>query len=78
MHTCEDLELLKRIFELRGTYRYESLGIYRCKACNQLWKIRWQWDAGTGSDDIWLRPGEAKRGYEFTLREAEEVRGGTD
>ncbi len=37
-----------------------------------LWKIRLQYDTGTGADDIWLAPGEQKRGYEFSLEEAKE------
>ncbi len=74
-HTCDrrDLKLLKLIWEFEGYPRHESLGIYRCRICGQLWKIRFQWDDGTGRDDIWLRPGESKRGYTFTHQEAEEV-----
>lgn len=52
---------------------YESLGIYRCKVCNQLWKIRFQSDPGTGSDHIWIRPGESSRHYSFPEDEATTV-----
>jgi len=52
---------------------YESLGIYRCKICNQLWKIRFQFDQGTGSDHIWIRPGGAARQYAFPEEMAEMV-----
>ncbi len=66
-HECTpyNLETLRVIYEFKG----ESLGIYRCRTCGQLWKIRWQCDS-TGSDNIWLKPGERRRGYEFTLEEA--------
>lgn len=56
----------------------ESLGVYRCKACGQVWKIRYQCDQGTGSDDIWLSPGETYKGYKFTLEEAEKWGGESD
>lgn len=50
----------------------ERIGIYKCRKCGQLWKIRHQCDPGTGCDDIWLRPGESSRGYTFTNRQARE------
>jgi hypothetical protein len=70
-HECTqyNLNLIKLLYDRYG----ELLGIYRCSICGQLWKIRWQWDAGTGSDCIWLKPGESRRGYSFTEDEAEEV-----
>jgi hypothetical protein len=55
-------------------YSGESLGIYRCEKCRRLWMIRFQRDAGTGSDNIWLRPGEKERGYEFDLQTAAKYR----
>jgi hypothetical protein len=60
---------LEIFYEWWGHLSHESLGIYQCKDCGQIWKIRRQWDDGTGSDNIWLRPGESKRGYEFTIDE---------
>lgn len=56
-HFCNEysLQQLKLIWESRYTpWYYESLGIYRCSVCGQLWKIRRQWDYGGGSDDIWV------------------------
>lgn len=76
-HECEQyhLEHLKTLYEIGGWYSgSESLCVYRCRVCGQLWKIRWQYDPGTGSDNVWLRPGESRRGYEFTLEEAEQIR----
>lgn len=67
----ENLELLKLLYEMETHLSYESLGIYRCKKCGRLWKIRFQCDAGTGEDDIWLKPGENERGYSFSIEEAE-------
>lgn len=55
---------------MKGAYSNESLGIYRCSICRRLWKIRFQCDPGTGSDDIWIRPGGTERGYHFPLEEA--------
>ena len=49
----------------------ESLGVFVCRVCGQLWLIRNQYDAGTGSDDIWLKPDEKERDYEFPIKEAE-------
>jgi len=74
-HECfkTTLECLKRIYACKGPYSSEKFGIYRCITCGQLWKIRFQWTIETGHDDIWLKPGESKRGYEFTEQEAEEV-----
>lgn len=48
-HECTqyNLNLIKLLYGYPG----ESLGIYRCSTCGQLWKIRWQWDSGTGSDN---------------------------
>lgn len=53
-----------------GMYSRDDLGIYRCEICNQLWQIRFQFDAGTGSDDVWLRPGESSRRFSFPEDEA--------
>ncbi len=73
-HECSEyhLQLLESIYEIGFGFGggYEGLGVYRCKVCGQLWKIRWQYDPGTGSDHIWLKPGEERRGYKFTLEEA--------
>jgi len=54
-------------------YATERLEICRCERCGKIYKIRWQWDAGTGCDDIWLSPGEKKRGYSFSMREYKEI-----
>jgi len=75
-HACEysRRDLLKQFYKMGDIYSGESLGIYRCTGCRRLWMIRFQHDAGTGSDDIWLTPGESERGYEFTLEEAVKYR----
>lgn len=49
---------------------YNDLGVYRCKVCNQLWKIRFQYDPGTGSDHVYMRPGESSRRFSFPEDEA--------
>ena len=74
-HDCQygDLIVIKEFYSQRSTYSSESLRIYRCLRCEQLWKIRKQWDDGTGSDDIWLKPGESDRRYKFTMEEAAEL-----
>ena len=75
-HACEhsQRELLEQIYNMGDAYSGESLGIYRCEKCRRLWKIRFQRHAGTGSDNIWLRPGEKERGYEFGLETAVKYR----
>lgn len=52
---------------------YDNLGVYRCSVCNQLWKIRFQFDRGTGSDNIWMRPGDVNRRFSFPEKEAETI-----
>lgn len=71
-HTQSSLMTLKTLWADAEADHRESLIIARCGVCGQLWKVRRQWDAGTGRDDIWLRPGESERGYEFTMEEAAE------
>jgi len=51
----------------------DNLGVYRCSVCNQLWKIRFQSDPGTGSDHIWMRPGDVNRRFSFPEDEAETI-----
>ena len=74
-HDCDpnDLSLVKEFYSRTSTYSHESLRIYRCSRCGQLWKIRAQFDDGTGDDNIWLKPGQSERGYEFTMAEAETI-----
>ncbi|MEW6770073.1 MAG: hypothetical protein AB1330_01590 [Bacillota bacterium] len=58
-HECSELDvrLIELICELDYGYGgYESLGVYRCKKCGQLWMIWRQYDPGTGRDHIWFRP----------------------
>ncbi len=50
-----------------------SLYIKACKRCGQMWKVRYQYDPGTGSDCIWIKPGEEERGYKFTEAEARQL-----
>lgn len=71
-HECHPGECLviERSWEKEGMGWSESLTVRKCRICGQLYKVRHQWDKGTGSDDIWLRPGETERGYTFPLEEA--------
>lgn len=71
-HEC-DYNCIRRIELIYGDRSgspMENLGIYVCLVCGQLWKIRNQYDPGTGSDNIWVRPGEKERGYDFPVSEA--------
>jgi len=71
-HECQqyDMLILETVYATILPGSSEALRIYFCRVCGQLWKVRWQYDAGTGSDNIWLRLGESNRGYEFTREEA--------
>ncbi len=71
-HQCRDWDMQKlECVYAWGSYpSYERLDICKCKVCDQLWMIRVQFDAGTGHDDIWLKPGESERGYTFDLETA--------
>jgi hypothetical protein len=71
-HDCENRGPVDEI-TLEYKFEGERLGIYRCEVCGQLWKIRFQYDPGTGPDHIWMKPGEADRGYEFSKEEAEDI-----
>jgi hypothetical protein len=46
----------------------------RGETIDRFWMIRFQHDAGTGSDNICLRPGESERGYEVALQTAAKYR----
>lgn len=74
-HECNlwQMTILKTKYANNYPSGNESLIIRRCRLCGKLWKIRQQWDAGTGSDDIWLEVGQSERGYTFTGEEAREV-----
>lgn len=80
-HDCAGyrrLTLVADIYGCRSERRgsmgsYDNLGVYRCKVCNQLWKIRYQFNDGTGSDNIWMRPGEVNRRFSFPEDEAETI-----
>lgn len=37
----------------RNSYSSQGYQVWRCKCCGQLWGCRYQYDAGTGSDDKW-------------------------
>ncbi len=68
-----DLRLLITTYHFLTPGLRENISVYRCSVCNQLWKIRFRWNGGAGSDNIWLRPGENKGGYRFTWEEASRV-----
>lgn len=77
-HDCIGNRSLALVFDIygcddRNSGSIDSLGVYRCKTCNQLWKIRFQYDAGTGSDNIWMRSGESARHFSFPEIEAKTV-----
>lgn len=67
-HICKEhnLSFVECLFDMPG----ESVCIKRCKVCSQLFKIRYQWDDGTGDDNIYLMPGEEERGFSFPEEEA--------
>jgi hypothetical protein len=76
-HDCRSstVKLIKPVYGFdESRPRSDSLGIYRC-VCGKYWMIRYQYDPGCGSDNIWLAPGEKKRGYEFTEEELKEAEG---
>jgi len=77
-HYCRGSSQLALVADIYGSKKrkyssmgsYNDLGVYLCKVCNQLWKIRFQFDQGTGSDHIWMRPGESSRRFSFPEDEA--------
>jgi hypothetical protein len=77
LHECNpwDCIVIEFLYQKSGAGWSESLSICKCQICGQLYKVRNQWDAGTGSDDIWIMPGETERGYSFPLEEAAKYAG---
>ncbi len=71
--SCDRLRSIKTLWRHDGDWSRESLQIMQCLNCGQLWKVRYQWNAGSGCDNIYLRPGESDRGYTFTDDEAASV-----
>lgn len=77
-HDCSGSSRLALVADIYGSKSvryssmgdYENYGVYRCKVCNQLWKIRFQFDQGSGSDHIWMRPGESSRRFSFSEDDA--------
>jgi len=75
VHDCQEHEL-ERInheansddWSMRDTGNSsQGYQVYRCKVCYDYWGCRYQYDAGTGSDDRWHRfggdPSQVKRHY---------------
>lgn len=66
---CEDMEKVdhpaNRVdWEIPGSM--QGYQVYQCPECGDYWGCRYQWDAGTGSDDRWHRFGPSsnfKRHY---------------
>ena len=75
-HKCkaEELVEVEEIYSHgEGTYYSSGMHIKVCVRCGQLWKIRYQANAGTGDDTIWLKPGQSESGYEFSMSEARSI-----
>ncbi len=70
-HNCDGFDTITTLSERSSGYSRESLRISQCRTCGQVWLIRHQWDSGTGSDHLSLRPGESARGYSFTQEDAD-------
>lgn len=75
--TLRAMRTLETIYSYEHGHSSESLKICRCKTCGQLWKIRLQWDDGSGYDDVWLKPGQddPHKGYSFAPEEAAKYEG---
>lgn len=72
-HICraEDLVKVETIYNYgEGSDYSSSMYIKACHLCGQIWKVRYQNNAGTGDDTIWLKPGQNEEGYEFGMGEA--------
>jgi hypothetical protein len=62
------MKVLDVLYDRPGQFSSESLKIVRVD--RGIFMVRFQYDAGTGKDDIWIKPGESNRGYSFSLDEA--------
>lgn len=71
-HDCREHDLERVEHEANGAdwegqNTTQGYQVYRCKTCNDYWGCRYQYDAGTGSDDRWHRFGpnieDVKRHY---------------
>ena len=61
-------------YDIGGTGWRESLVIGRCRPCKRWWKIRYQWDAGTGKDIVAIPLGGKARRWTFTRTELASVK----
>lgn len=39
--------------DYRSSNSFQGYKVYRCNICGEYWGCRYQWDAGSGSDDKW-------------------------
>lgn len=73
-HRCQHFETIECNEQIDTTSTQQGTRIEICPECESVFKIRYQWDRGTGSDDILIRPGDERRGYSFSEEEADEYR----
>lgn len=62
LHDCQERDLERIAHEANSAdWRMpgssQSYQVFRCKGCKDYWGCRFQYDAGTGSDDHWIRFG---------------------
>lgn len=65
----DSTKVLKTFYESNNN----SLKIFYCNDCNQIFMYRYQFHAGSGSDCFIVYPGEKERGIEFSFKEFIEV-----
>ena len=75
MEDCCDRNFvaLEKNIHWSGQGSSESLQYGICSKCKQLLMIRFQYDDGTGSDNIVLLPGETQRYYTFHQEDVERI-----
>ena len=75
-HKCCDFEVLWEDPDWDHEDSRQGMLWERCRHCGSLQKCRYQWDAGTGSDNVVMAVGEKQRRFEFPIEEAERIERG--
>lgn len=73
--SCDNLTVMLRKPLHFDTYNSkEGISYWKCDDCGKWWKLRYQWDAGTGNDSFYIPEGGKKRYVSFTQEEADKIR----
>lgn len=73
-HQCTYFQTIAVNAKINTSSNQRGIKYEICPKCESIFKIRYQWNRGTGTDDVVIRPGEEKRGVSFPKQEAQDYR----